>query len=96
MPITSSMSLIRSYPKGCCPAQTPKCLHSCNVLAGENEMGWDVFSLQYQLGAPLNSIFTPAAQTSYSRLSRLLWLMRRTERSLGTAWHLLKVSALHS
>jgi hypothetical protein len=59
--------------------------------AGGGETGWDVFSLHYQLGPPMSSIFTPAAQTCYSQLSRLLWLMRRTERSLGTAWHTLKV-----
>jgi hypothetical protein len=61
------------------------------AAAGGGETGWDVFSLHYQLGPPLSSIFTPVAQTCYSQLSRLLWLMRRTERSLGTAWHTLKV-----
>lgn len=61
------------------------------LFTGDAETGWDVFSLHYQLGPPLSSIFTPAAQTSYSQLSRLLWLLRRTERSLGAAWHTLKV-----
>lgn len=63
----------------------------CCRMAGDAETGWDVFSLHYQLGPPLSSIFTPAAQTCYSQLSKLLWLMRRTERSLGSAWHTLKV-----
>jgi gamma-tubulin complex component 3 len=61
------------------------------VIPGDGETGWDVFSLHYQLGPPLSSIFTPDAQKCYSQLSRLLWLMRRTERSLGTGWHTLKV-----
>eukprot|EP00878_Enallax_costatus_P017689 GHUV01018585.1.p1 GENE.GHUV01018585.1~~GHUV01018585.1.p1 ORF type:complete len:688 (+),score=234.63 GHUV01018585.1:858-2921(+) len=66
-------------------------LKAYKAQTGDLETGWDAFSLQYQLGPPLSSIFTSAAQSSYSRLSKLLWFMRRTENSLGQAWKLLKV-----
>jgi hypothetical protein len=52
---------------------------------------WDLISLRYQLGQPLSSIFTPEAQAQYSRLSKLLWRLRRAERSLNDAWRTLKV-----
>uniref|UniRef100_A0A383WQ52 Uncharacterized protein n=1 Tax=Tetradesmus obliquus TaxID=3088 RepID=A0A383WQ52_TETOB len=71
-------------------------LRAHKAAGGDAETGWDVFSLHYQLGPPLSSIFTPAAQTCYGQLSRLLWLMRRTERSLGSAWHTLKVEVERS
>ncbi|KAF8068410.1 GCP3 [Scenedesmus sp. PABB004] len=71
-------------------------LRARKAPAGEGETGWDVFSLHYALGPPLSSIFTPAAQASYSRLSRLLWTLRRVERSLGSAWHVLKVEVERS
>jgi hypothetical protein len=59
--------------------------------AGSMDIYWDLVSLRYQLGQPLSSIFTPEAQAHYSRLSKLLWRLRRAERSLNDAWRTLKV-----
>lgn len=59
--------------------------------AGSTEIYWDLFSLRYKLGQPLSSIFTPEAQAHYNRLSKLLWRLRRAERSLNDAWRTLKV-----
>jgi hypothetical protein len=70
------------------------CLLLCRLLcvcAGHTDIYWDLFSLRYNLGQPLSSIFTPAAQAQYSRLSKLLWRLRRAERSLNDAWRTLKV-----
>jgi hypothetical protein len=61
------------------------------MCAGSTDIYWDLFSLRYNLGQPLSSIFTPAAQAQYSRLSKLLWRLRRAERSLNDAWRTLKV-----
>jgi hypothetical protein len=52
-----------------------------------------VFSLHYELGAPLSSVFTPAALAAYRRVARLQWRLLRAERSLGLAWRTLKVRA---
>jgi hypothetical protein len=59
--------------------------------APARQVGWDVFSLHYELGAPLSSVFTPAALASYRRVARLQWRLLRAERSLGLAWRTLKV-----
>lgn len=72
----------------------PLCTRACCVsvpTTGSGECGWDTFALSYHLGAPLNAVFTPAAQAQYNRLGRLLWRLRRAERSLNNAWHVLKV-----
>lgn len=62
-----------------------------NKGSGSTDIYWDLFSLRYQLGPPLSSIFTPAAQAQYNRLNKLLWRLRRAERSLNDAWRSLKV-----
>lgn len=59
--------------------------------AGSTDKYWDLFSMSYNVGQPLASIFTPAAQAKYSRLSKLLWRLRRAERGLNDAWRTLKV-----
>jgi hypothetical protein len=61
------------------------------LAAGKAELGWDAFRVSYHLGPPLNTLFTPAAQAQYNTISRLLWALRRTERSLNDAWRMLKV-----
>lgn len=58
---------------------------------GSAETYWDLFSLRYKLGPPLNSVFTPGAQAQYARIAKLLWRLRRAERSLNDAWRQLKV-----
>ena len=67
---------------------TVLCHHWC---AGGQETGWDVFALHYEVGAPLCSFFTATAMESYSRVSKLLWRLRRSERALCMAWRTLKV-----
>ncbi len=80
------------HDAGECACVPTRLCAACATGAGET--GWDVFSLSYSLGPPLNSVFTPAAQAAYARLGRLLWLLARTERSLGAAWHTLKVGGV--
>jgi hypothetical protein len=66
----------------------------CCAAAGTTEKYWDLFSMRYNLGQPLASIFTPEAQEKYNRLSKLLWRLRRAERALNDAWRILKVGLL--
>jgi hypothetical protein len=77
------------------PAHTlhnqPTCSSILCCPAGSTEVYWDLFSLRYKLSQPLSSIFTPEAQAQYNRLSKLLWRLRRAERSLNDAWRTLKV-----
>lgn len=78
--------LVQHWP-GCCLVSQ----RVAGCVAGAGESGWDVFSLHYELGPPLSSLFTPAALASYRRVSRLLWRLRRADRGLGVAWRTLKV-----
>lgn len=50
-----------------------------------------MFKLQYQVKAPLSSFFTAGAMDAYGRVSRLVWQLRRAERTLCIAWRTLKV-----
>jgi hypothetical protein len=66
----------------------------CCAATGTTEKYWDLFSMRYNLGQPLASIFTPEAQEKYNRLTKLLWRLRRAERALNDAWRILKVGLL--
>jgi Gamma tubulin complex component C-terminal len=52
----------------------------------EGDSGWDILSLQYAVEGPLAAVLTPGALASYQRLFRLLFSIRRVERTLGGAW----------
>ena len=41
------------------------------------DIGWDVFVLNYQIDAPLNSIYTEQVMASYTRVFKLLWRIKR-------------------
>jgi gamma-tubulin complex component 3 len=50
------------------------------------DVGWDIFTLQYAMTAPLSAIVTPAAAESYARLFYFLWRIRRVEHALSGTW----------
>ncbi|MEW5318927.1 MAG: hypothetical protein WDW38_010111 [Sanguina aurantia] len=50
------------------------------------ELGWDVFSLQYQVRGPLATVFTPKAMSAYLRVFHLLWSLKRAEAALAGCW----------
>ncbi|MEW5305464.1 MAG: hypothetical protein WDW36_008001 [Sanguina aurantia] len=54
--------------------------------AGVCELGWDVFSLQYQVRGPLATVFTPKAMSAYLRVFHLLWSLKRAEAALAGCW----------
>ena len=45
--------------------------------ASENEVGWDVFTLEYILSSPLSTIITEEAMICYIRLFKFLWQIKR-------------------
>ncbi|CAG8462995.1 6398_t:CDS:10 [Paraglomus occultum] len=55
-----------------------------NISAGD--VGWDVFSLDYHVDSPINTIFTPPAMILYTELFRFLWRLKRVEHDLSAAW----------
>ncbi|KAI9480921.1 MAG: Spc98 family-domain-containing protein [Benjaminiella poitrasii] len=52
----------------------------------KNDLGWDVFSLDYHVDAPINTIFGPAAMHQYLQMFNFLWRIRRVEYTLSSAW----------
>ena len=48
--------------------------------------GWDSFSLDYQLGAPCDAIFSAASLKEYRRIFTFLWRLKRVEHSLTAVW----------
>eukprot|EP00943_MAST-04B_sp_MAST-4B-sp1_P002977 g2977.t1 len=48
--------------------------------------GWAIFSLDYNLDDPLNTILTKNAMSKYLQVFRFLWRIKRVTHSLGTLW----------
>ncbi|KAI8363595.1 Spc98 family-domain-containing protein [Mortierella sp. GBAus27b] len=61
--------------------------------ASPGDSGWDVFSLDYHVDSPINTILTPAAMKEYLRVSNFLWRLKRVEHSLSSAWRRQTTSA---
>ncbi|EJU01475.1 hypothetical protein DACRYDRAFT_108023 [Dacryopinax primogenitus] len=50
------------------------------------EIGWDVFTLEYKVDPPIDTVIDPDGINNYLKLFNHLWKMRRVEGSLGAAW----------
>ena len=50
------------------------------------EIGWDVFTLEYRIDAPVDVVITPWANKQYLVLFNFLWRIKRVEYALGTTW----------
>jgi len=48
--------------------------------------GWDVFSLEYKVEAPINMILRTEVMESYLRIFNFLWRLKRVEYSLTSTW----------
>ncbi|GLJ12396.1 hypothetical protein SUGI_0190050 [Cryptomeria japonica] len=54
------------------------------------DRGWDVFSLEYNVRDPLNTIFTEAVMTRYLKIFNFLWKLKRVEHALSATWQTMK------
>ncbi|KAF9969800.1 Gamma-tubulin complex component 3 [Actinomortierella ambigua] len=61
------------------------------ISAGDN--GWDVFSLDYHVDSPINTILTPTAMHQYLKMFNFLWRLKRVEYALSSAWRQQTTSA---
>ncbi|KAK2834867.1 hypothetical protein FQN49_006836 [Arthroderma sp. PD_2] len=50
------------------------------------EIGWDCFTLEYKIDAPVDVIITPWASTQYLKVFNFLWRVKRVEFALGSTW----------
>ncbi|KAJ8532757.1 hypothetical protein K7X08_015646 [Anisodus acutangulus] len=60
------------------------------------DRGWDVFSLEYDAGVPLNTVFTESVMTRYIRVFNFLWKLRRVEHALTGTWKTMKPNCITS
>ena len=52
----------------------------------KGDTGWDVFTLEYKVDAPVDVIITPWANRQYLKIFNLLWRVKRVEYGLGSTW----------
>ncbi|KAG0282394.1 Gamma-tubulin complex component 3 [Linnemannia gamsii] len=57
------------------------------------DSGWDVFSLDYHVDSPVNTILTPVAMHQYLKMFNFLWRVKRVEYALSSAWRRQTTSA---
>ncbi|KAI9699697.1 MAG: Gamma-tubulin complex component 3 [Candelina mexicana] len=50
------------------------------------ETGWDVFTLEYKIHAPVDVVITPWGSKQYLKVFNFLWRVKRVEFALGTTW----------
>ncbi|KAG5649023.1 hypothetical protein DXG03_000372 [Asterophora parasitica] len=50
------------------------------------EIGWDVFTLEYKVDAPIDTVLDSSSMEKYLKLFRHLWLMKRIESALNAGW----------
>ncbi|KAF2597216.1 hypothetical protein F2Q68_00007134 [Brassica cretica] len=60
---------------------------------GSGDRGWDVFSLEYEARAPLDTVFTDSALAKYLRVFNFLWKLKRVEHALIGIWKAMKPSS---
>ena len=52
----------------------------------KGDTGWDVFTLEYKVDAPVDVIINPWATRQYLKIFNLLWRIKRVEFALGSTW----------
>lgn len=65
-----SYGMVCSWLIKCCAADT----------------GWDIFSLHYNLQAPVNSVIPASSMLQYQQIFDFLWRLKRVEHSLSASW----------
>ncbi len=56
------------------------------LMQGHGDLGWDCFTLEYKVDAPIDVIITPDGSREYLKVFNFLWRIRRVEYGLGTTW----------
>lgn len=50
------------------------------------EIGWDVFTLEYKVNPPIDTVLDLEAMEKYLKLFKHLWQMKRIEKTLDKGW----------
>jgi gamma-tubulin complex component 3 len=57
------------------------------------EIGWDVFTLEYKVDAPLDAIVTSECAKQYLKVFNFLWRVKRVEFAITGAWRRAAIGA---
>ena len=68
------------------PADVLGRLDSRMLELSHGEIGWDVFTLEYKVGPPVDVVVTPAAARQYLRVFNFLWRVKRVDFALASTW----------
>ncbi|KAF2007634.1 hypothetical protein P154DRAFT_516468, partial [Amniculicola lignicola CBS 123094] len=61
-------------------------LDSRMLELSHGEIGWDVFTLEYKIDAPVDVIVTPFGSKQYLKVFNFLWRIKRVEFALSSTW----------
>ncbi|KAI9849894.1 MAG: Microtubule-nucleating Tub4p (gamma-tubulin) complex component [Sclerophora amabilis] len=56
------------------------------LMQGHGDIGWECFTLEYKIDAPVNVIVTPDGSRKYLKVFNFLWRVKRVEFALGSTW----------
>ncbi|KAI9805726.1 MAG: Microtubule-nucleating Tub4p (gamma-tubulin) complex component [Piccolia ochrophora] len=56
------------------------------LMHGHGDIGWECFTLEYKIDAPIDVIVTSEGSRSYLKVFNLLWRVKRVEFALGSTW----------
>ncbi|XP_072983837.1 gamma-tubulin complex component 3 [Typha latifolia] len=62
----------------------------------DGDRGWDVFSLEYDARAPLDTVFTASVMKRYLKIFNFLWKLKRNDHALTGVWKLMKPNRIIS
>lgn len=54
--------------------------------SGHGEIGWDSFTLEYKIDAPVDVVITPRGSREYLKIFNFLWRIKRVEFAIGSTW----------
>jgi gamma-tubulin complex component 3 len=68
-------------------------LDSRMLELSHGEIGWDVFTLEYKIDAPVDVIVTPYGSKQYLKVFNFLWRIKRVEFALSSTWRKLQTGS---
>ena len=57
-----------------------------NIFVIKKDIGWDIFSLDYKVDCPINTILNEQSMKSYLRIFNFLWRIKRVDYYLNKIW----------
>ncbi|CAK7271928.1 Microtubule-nucleating Tub4p (gamma-tubulin) complex component [Sporothrix epigloea] len=69
------------------PPEILKRLDARMLQQSHGDTGWDCFTLEYKIGAPIDCVVTEWANKQYLKVFNFLWYVKRVEFALSSTWH---------